>query len=313
MQGLLDMGVCPETLPGHQDYAAARGTFEKAWGVTLPQGGRDALGILEGIEKGKIRFLYLAGTNPLVSFPESGRWRKALEKVEFLVVQDILASTLTALAHVVLPGAAPTEKSGSVTSLDHRVNCLARATAPPGEAREDWEILAELYRRVTTKDRPLFVDALLAEIKDLVPIYSDVCFPGEGRCRPCLKEPYLPEAHTLRYTPVDQPPLPAPGLQLVSGKILFHFGTTSTGAEGPLAVAPAGYVEMHPADAAACGVQAEGRVHIVSATGSTQAPVRLNDRLPQGLLFAPYHFADVNIQQIIPANSNRVSVQVNRA
>ena len=313
MQGLLDMGVCPEFLPGQQDYAAARAPFEKAWQATLPEGGRDALGILEGIESGEVKFLYLAATNPLVAFPEAGRWRKALEKVEFLVVQDILASDLTALADVVLPGSGFAEKSGSVTSLDQRVNCLTKATEAPGEAREDLAILADIYQRLLGPHHSFSPDSLVAEIRALVPLYADVCFPGPGLCRPCLKEPYAPAAGSLRFTPVAIEPAVVSGLQLVSGKILAHFGTTTTYADGCLAVAPAGYVEMNPANAEACGVKDGSRIQLTSACGSTVAKVIFSSKVPAGVLFAPYHFADTAIQQLVPTGSNRVTVQVARA
>ena len=313
MQGLLDMGVCPEYLPGQQDYAAAKEAFGKSWQATLPAGGLDALGILAGIESGAIKFLYLAATNPLVSFPEAGRWRKALEKVEFLVVQDILASELTTLADVVLPGSGFAEKTGSVTSLDQRVNCLAKATTAPGEAREDLTILAELYRQLLGPQHGFSVEELTAEIKTLAPLYADVCFPGNGACRPCLKEPYAPVAGSLRFLPVTAEPPVVTGLQLVTGKILSHFGTTTTFADGCLAVAPAGYVEMNPVNAEACGVKDGGRVKLSSRCGSTLAKVKFSEQVPAGVLFAPYHFADTAVQQLLPSSGNRVTVEVAKA
>jgi len=313
MQSLLDMGVYPESLPGYQEYTSAKSKFEKAWQVKLPEGGRDALGILEGIEKGEIRFLYLAATNPLVSFPESGRWRKALGKVEFLVVQDILSSDLTEMADVVLPGTSFAEKTGSVTSLDHRVSCLGKALAPVGEAREDREILADLYARVSgNAPQSLNAEALLNEVKELTSLYGEICFTGQGGCRPCLKEPYAPEDKSLTYVPVEGSPA-EDVLQLLSGKILYHFGTTSTFAEGCLEVAPSGYIEIHPDDAEAFGVKQGGRIKVTSSTGSAQGPVLISNNVPKGLLFAPYHFSDLNIQQVIPQGRNRAQVEVSKA
>ncbi|MFA5515256.1 MAG: molybdopterin-dependent oxidoreductase [Desulfuromonadales bacterium] len=313
MQGLLDMGVYPESLPGYQAYGESAGKFEKAWGVKLPANGRDALGILEGIEKGAIKVLYLAATNPLVSFPDSNRWRKALQKVDFLVVQDILASELTDLAHVVLPGVSPAEKEGSVTSLDHRVACLGQAVSPRGEARADWEIFADLYRRLRPKDAAFDSEAMLLEMKQLTPLYSEVCFTGNGMCRPCLKDAYRPEDKSLLYAPAKGGVAPAKGMELLTGKILFHFGTTSTYAEANLEVAAKGYIEMHPADAQAYGVKDGGTIRVTSAIGFFQGPVRISDRVQPGLLFAPYHFCDMNVQQIMPVGHNRVAVQIDKA
>lgn len=309
MQGLLDMGVYPEALPGYHDYQSAGARFEKAWGTRLPAGGRNALQILEGIERGEIKILYLAAANPL-NFPDSGRWRKALEKVEFLVVQDILSSDLTALAHVVLPGASAAEKSGSVTSLDGRISCLGQAVSPRGNAREDWDILADLYRRIQPRLAYFNAEAVLAEIKDVTGLYGDVCLTGTGRCKPCLKEPYRPAEKGLSYSPVDGGAA-AGGMQLLTGKILFHFGTTTTQSEGCLEVAPTGFIEMHPEDAAACGVGEGGVVRLTSPAGSAQGQVKVSGKVQKGLLFAPYHFRDVNPQQLIPAG-NRVAVQVSK-
>ena len=310
-QGLLDMGTAPEFLPGYQDYAQAKGKFETAWKVALPEGGRDALGILEGIEQGEVKVLYLAATNPLVSFPEAGRWRKALEKVEFLIVQDIFDSELSNLADVVLPGVTFAEKEGTVTSLDNRVSPIKQAIPVIGDARADWEIFAELYNRVSPKGGKVYPDMVMQELKELTGLYTDVCTAGDGWCVSCQKAAYRPEEKGLCYVPASGGH-PAEGLQLLTGKILFHFGTTSTFAEGNLAVAPTGYIEMNPADAAARQIADGDRIQVRSAVGSAEGPVRFSEKIPAGLAFAPYHFADVAIQQAIPAGSNRTAVEIEK-
>jgi formate dehydrogenase alpha subunit len=312
MQGLLDMGVYPESLPGYQPYASAAAKFEAAWGVKLPKGGRNALEILAGIEQGSIKALYLAATNPL-TFPESGRWRKALAKLALLVVQDILPSEVTEMAHVVLPGSSFAEKSGSVTALDGRVSCLAQAIKPVGEAREDWEILAELYNRLVPGHGQIQPQQLLGEAKSLTDLYGDICLAGSGRCQPCLRAPFRPGPKSLKYSTVTLSSPVAAGLQLLSGKLLFHFGTTTTFAAGPLQVAPCGYVEIHPEDAARAGLVDGGQVKVSSAIGSIQGPVRLSENVPQGLLFAPHHFAELNVQSLLPTGQNRVAVQISKA
>lgn len=307
MQGLLDMGVCPELLPGGHDYTAGA-PFAKAWNVPLPAGGCNAGEILAGIESGEIRALYLAATNPLVSFPESARWRKALEKIEFLVVQDILATELTLMADVVLPGATPFEKSGTVTAADQRINVLRKALDPVGEAREDGAILAELYARLSGGVRPEMSTVQL-EIKQLSGIYNDTCFVTDAAC---WKTSFSPADKSLRYTAVAPQTAPTDDLQLLSGKILFHFGTTSTCAPGPNEVAPCGYIEMNAVDADRIGVKDGDAVKVVTTVGETAGPARVSSKVPAGLIFAPYHFADVNIQQVIPADTNLVTVQVTK-
>ena len=311
MQGLLDMGVYPEGLPGYQSYADDAEKFGAAWNAQLPNGGLDADGILQGIEAGRIDFLYLAATNPL-SFPNAGRWRKALEQVDCLVVQDILPTEVTRLAKVVLPGASFAEKGGSVTSLDQQVRTLEAAIRPPGEAREDWDILADLYARLTGTPLTLGRAAVLAEVGGLSGLYGDICFVGGEGNRTCLKQPFRPAAQQFKYRPVSGSDSGA-GLQLLSGKSLFHFGTTSTWAPSQCELVPEGRIEMHPQDAAAARLKDGESVKLSSASGTAYGKLQLSRTVPEGLLFAPYHFTGQGISHLLPDGSNRTAVTVSKA
>ena len=311
MQGLLDMGVCPEKLPGFQSYEENKAKFAKAWNCELPAGGQNAEGILQAIEAGKIRFLYLAATNPQ-SFPNSSRWMKALEKVEVLVVQDILPTAVTKLATVVLPGASFAEKAGSVTSLDQRVRSLEQAIRPVGAAREDWDIFAELYGRLSKSPVTFSRSSILTELGSLTSLYGDICFTGEDRHRPCLKQPYSPAGKSLTYQLISGDE-EVQGLQLLSGKSLSHFGTTSTWAAGPLEVEAEGLIQISAEDAKAAGVKDGDKLKLTSATGSTVGKITISAAVPPGLLFAPYNFSELGIQQLIPDGNNRTQVQLAKA
>lgn len=311
IQGMLDMGLCPEYLPGFQPYAESRERFGKAWKTELPEGGLDAMGILEGIEAGTVKFLYLAATNPL-NFPNARRWRKALEKVEFLVVQDILPTEVTKLAKVVLPGASWAEKGGSVTSLDNRVRSLEKAIASPGDAREDWEILAGLFGRLQKQAVSISRSEILAEVSSLSSLYGDICFAGDERNRPCLKQPYRSQPKGFHYqTPVvDEVET---GLQLVSVKSIYHFGSTSTWSAGPLEVEKQGVIRISPQDAATAGIVDGGQVRLTSRIGTTTGPVQIDESLSGGLVIAPYHFADLGIQGMLDDGSNRIGIELAKA
>ncbi len=304
--GLIDAGVAPELLPGLQDYTASKERFASSWHTTLPEGGTDAAGILAGIEQGTIHALFLAGTNPLVGFPDSGRWRKALQKLDFLVVQDILSSDLTRMATVVLPGAASAEKRGSVTALDQRVNKLRIAVAPPGEARPDLAILSDLFARLTGKPEPS-EGAIRQEMMDLCGNYAEVCQNLDQR-NFCWKQAYAPaEGGLLAATPELTSPQAA-DLQLLIGKCPFQFGTTTTYSAANNELAPAGLIIVNPEDAAKLGVVDGGRLKVTGPAGSASGKVMIHTMVPAGLLAAANNFADMNIQQIVPGSSNCVAV-----
>ena len=310
-QGLIDAGVAPEFLPGLVDYTAGKEKFAASWHTALPEGGADADGILSGIEAGTIRALFLAATNPLISFPESARWRKALEKLDLLVVQDILASDLTRLATVVLPGAASAEKRGSVTALDQRVSTLRVAVAPPGEARPDLAILSELFARLTGKPEPS-EKAIRQEMMELSGGYADVCLNLEQRSF-CWKQAYAPaEQSLLAATPELTTPA-AVDLQLLVGKCSFQFGTTTTYSKANNELAPEGLIFVNPEDAVKLGVANGGQLKVTGPAGSTRGKVMVHAMVPPGLLTASDNFADMNIQQIMPSGSNCVAVTASKA
>ena len=308
-QGLLNMGVSPENLPGFQPYSENKGKFAKAWSCDLPDGGLDAEGILQGIEAGTIRFLYLAATNPQ-NFPNSSRWLKALEKVEVLVVQDIFPSEMTSLATVVLPGCSYAEKTGSFTSLDHVVRSFNPAIRPVGQSREDLEIFAELYGRLKKTPYTLSQADLFAEVSDLTTLYADAEVLDDER-RTCLQSLSQVADQGLKYQLVTAAPV-AEGLQLLTGTSATHFGTTSTWAPAPLEVEPEGVLNLNAEDAKVAGVATGDNLKLTSSTGSTIGKVVISESVPAGLIFAPNNFTALGIQQLMSDGDNLTAVKMEK-
>jgi ferredoxin-nitrate reductase len=118
-----------------------------------PEMPKDILTMLEVAERGEIEFLWVIGTNPLVSIPDQNRTRKILEKL-FVVVQDPFIDTESvAMADVYFPAAMWGEKTGCVTNAERNVNLLLKAVDPPGQARPDLDIFVEVANRLGFKDR----------------------------------------------------------------------------------------------------------------------------------------------------------------
>ncbi|MEA3544376.1 MAG: molybdopterin-dependent oxidoreductase [Thermodesulfobacteriota bacterium] len=309
-QGVLDMGVYPENLPGFQPYAENKARFAKAWNCDLPEGGLDADGILQEIEAGTVRFLYLAATNPQ-SFPNSSRWLKALAKVEVLVVQDIFPSDITRLATVVFPGSSYAEKSGSFTSLDQTVRSFNRAIRPVGQSREDGEIFTELYGRLYKTSVTFSRADIFSEINELTSLYAGASYLDDDR-RTCLRKPHQVADQSLQYQLISLD-CKVEGLQLLSGTSSGHFGTTSTWAPAPLEVEPEGLIWLSAVDASEAGVIDGDKLKLTSATGSTVGKVLISESVPQGLIFAPHNFTELGIQQLMPDGENLTSVQIVKA
>ncbi|MCA1796658.1 MAG: molybdopterin-dependent oxidoreductase, partial [Geobacteraceae bacterium] len=244
-----------------------------------------------------------------VTYPESQRWRKALQKVEYLVVQDILESELTAMANVVLPAASFAEKSGTYIACDNTAGLLRQALKPCGNARTDVEILASLYSAATGKVAKAYPAPLRAELNDLCGLFEALKVSGDKYLSPGVKKAYKPAPAGLSFSEFKSAK-PASAKVLVVGKMHAHTGVTSTYAPGALEIAPRGYIEINTEDAAKAGVKDGDKLTLTSAVGSFSALVRVSTYIPAGILFAPYHFADMNAMQAIPATQRSVDVEI---
>lgn len=304
IRGLLDMGVAPDHFPGHQTDGT---TFEKAWGKKLPAAaGKDLWQIIEGIEQGSVKALYLLGCDPVASFPEGERIRKALEKLELLIVQDPFPGEAAKMAHVVFPSSVAAEKNGTFTTIDGRVQPLAKAVAPSGDAREDWDILTELYNRLTGESRIHSPAAVLDEVAALVPAYASV-----GRTGGTITA--QPRSGGLALAPVSARAVAGSPTTLLVGTILYHSGTTTTWSKNNLEIIPKGYIEIHPNDAAKLGIAEGGKVRLSAGSVKVEGTAKITPRVQPGLLFAPSHFRGMNVNALLSRDGGVVPVTVEKA
>lgn len=224
-RGAWDMGAHPVFGPG---YSLLSG-----------DAGLDCDSMLDNASKGEMDFLYVIGDDILAMYPDRAFAESAMEKVGFLVVQDIFLSDTGKVADLVLPGASFVEKTGTVTNQEGRVQPIKPLRKPPGQAREDLRIIADIGSMLS-KDEAFTgrVDAetVMEEIKKDVPMYGDVECDEEG-CRGFLiggvkkRELTCTDVGDEDTTPLkDDAKYP---YYLVTGNHLFGSGTL-TGASGML-------------------------------------------------------------------------------
>jgi anaerobic selenocysteine-containing dehydrogenase len=192
VQGALDMGVMPDYFPGYgkvgADSAAALGSV---WNAVLPETpGMNAVDMMRGITNGRLASLYIMGDDPVGSDPELAA---TLQRLEFLVVQDIFLTETAKLANVVLPAASFIEKSGTITTIERRLRRITEAEVPLMESKADWEIIQELARQIGAPMNYPSAAAIMKELKTIVPMYRDLAI---GACWP-------PEQSPLRGTIAD--------------------------------------------------------------------------------------------------------------
>ena len=181
--GAMDMGAVPNLLPGRLplEDGQARKTWEKNWNIKIsPDPGLNMVRMIEAAESGRLKALYIMGENPLRALPQPQRIKAALEKLDFVVVQDILNNEIVKAADVALPGAAVSEKSGSFTNLEGRIQSVAPVVPPPGTAKPDWEILDLLATRLGSQKPYGSVENIRKEIRSLVSPYAEMSSHGQS-------------------------------------------------------------------------------------------------------------------------------------
>jgi NADH-quinone oxidoreductase subunit G len=280
--GLLVMGE-----KNNSQGAADLGIYPKASGL-------NATAIIDAAAAGTVKTLYIAGENPVVSYPNRAKVEKALDAVEFLVVADLFLTETALLADVVLPAVSFAEKSGTFTSLGRRLQQVKQAIKPLGLAKSDFEIMNTL--NVSLGGRSYANQSeLFAEIAANVPAYagiSQAALGDTGKLLPVALAPKLVAVAAPALAPV------AGKMALVTGSALYHSGTMSRFGEGPLLVCPNGYAEFCQADAKELKLADGDAVTVKSDTGSVTLAVKVGLRVPKGVIFAPYHFGDNSINSI---------------
>jgi ferredoxin-nitrate reductase len=323
-----ETGLLANQLPGYRfvNNSEHRQELERFWqlpaGAISPRPGLTAVEMFRGLESGKVRAIWIAATNPAASLPDLHQVRRALERAELVIVQDVYHPTeTTRFADVLLPAANWAEKEGTTTNSERMVSFSERLINPPGVAKPDWEIIAAMARamglpefdysnraavwneyRLTTTGRPCDMTGISAERlkreKNLqwpCPVsdhpgakrrYLEQRFPTtSGRAKFVAHAPQLPKEPIDREFP----------LVLTSGRIYAHWHTlTRTGKADKLVKRdPEPYVEIHPSDAERMRLSEGQLMSIQSRRGTVRLPARFCESLRPGLLFAPFHWGDL--------------------
>jgi predicted molibdopterin-dependent oxidoreductase YjgC len=300
------MGVLPGFLPGFSEVGdeKARGVFEESWKGSLPpQPGAHAMEMIKAAGEGRLRALYLAGENPLLNYPESDYTQKALESLDFLVVQDLFLTPTARLADVVLPVASFAEKKGTYTSFERRVQALSPALPVMEGAKTDLEIVCELSRRMGYAMQASGPEEVLKEISMLVPLYAEINYDALGEGGKIVASPPGGTQKSYSFVPLETAE-PAGGMDgdypllLRTGSMLFHSGSLSTHAPALNEIGSGGWVEVSPADAGTYGLGEGQKVMVASRKGSLEAKVKISRKQAKGIVYIPCHFASHPVNRL---------------
>lgn len=312
VQGAGDMGCLPAVLPGYQKVQSqeARKGWGAAWGTELsPEPGITKISALQKIIDGEIQALYIMGENTAVSDSNAAHTRRALEAAEFLVVQDLFLTETAELADVVLPAASFAEVDGTFTNSERRVQRIRKAVDPPGLAKPDWLIIAELSERLGYHAPYQHPSQIWDEVREATPILHGISYARieqQGIQWPCPDDDHpgttflhegefvsgMGQFQRVDYLPAGEAPDEEFPFLLTTGRrrSTYHTGTMTGRAAGFERLVPNEWLEVHPDDAERLSLVDGEPVDLVSRRGRVTIRVKVTDRSPPGVVFTSFAF-----------------------
>jgi predicted molibdopterin-dependent oxidoreductase YjgC len=281
--------------------------------------------MVDAAELGAIKAYYVMGENPMMSEPDLRHARHVMEKLDFVLVQDIFMNETAEYADVILPAASFAEKEGTFTNSDRRVQLIRKALDSPGEARPDWQIICDLAQRVEQKigreksagfeftSPALIWDEMARLTPPFQGITHDRLVKESGVHWPCPTEdhpgtPYLFEdtfprgrgqLTPLEYNPSEELPDKEYPFILSTGRVLYHWhGGTLTRRSKLDDIYPEPTVEVHPDDASKLGIKAGDWINVRSRRGKIKVKTLVTERSPEGMVFIPFHFAEAAANEL---------------
>ncbi|NOZ69387.1 MAG: NADH-quinone oxidoreductase subunit NuoG [Deferribacteres bacterium] len=302
-QGLIDTGCVPDMLPGGRPVNVPdfRGKFEAAWKAAVPDTeGLTLLEIIEGAKKGNIKALYVMGDNPVRNIPHSSFVKEALQSLDFLVVQDIFLSETAEMADVVLPALGWTEKSGTYTNLERRIQLLRKAVET-SSGMEDWRILSELSRKMGVPANYSESEDVMRELARVSPLHRDLTY-GEIAAGDALwpyhGEPLRGEMYEVPEI-VDAARDYNADFYLAVDKPLFHSGTLSRRSRALMKICPEATVRIGAAGAARLGLKDGDKVRLSTSAGSCEAPVSIDETIVDNRVFLSGNFTGSGVYDLM--------------
>ncbi len=297
VQGSCDMGCLPDFLPGYKLLDSENiKRLEKLWKVKLPiENGMTEVEIIESAPE-KILGMYIIGENPMVSHPNLNIIEQALENLEFLVVQDAFMTETARMADIVLPVALFSEKTGTVTNTERRVQLIKRAVKPVG--RTDMEIIIMLAEKMGFKEQFNYScsEDVFNEIRKAVPQYAKMTYKKLDKQtmqwpngKKIIFENQIPNA---RFYPIGYKNTKKDRkFFIISHRSLEHYntGTFSRRVDVLRKIKNENILDINNEDARMLGVKTGDFVRAVSDFGEIRIKVNVTDKVPRCVVAVENH------------------------
>ncbi|HKE92830.1 MAG TPA: formate dehydrogenase subunit alpha [Povalibacter sp.] len=325
VQGSCDMGSFPHEFSGyrHVSDAAVRGSFEKAWGVSLlSEPGLRIPNMFEAALDGSFRALYIQGEDMAQSDPDTQHVQAALSAMECVIVQDLFLNETAKYAHVFFPGSSFLEKDGTFTNAERRISRVRKVMEPLG-GMADWEVTQAFSNLLGYPMNYTHPSQIMDEIAALTPTFTGVTYEKLDRlgsiqwpCNAAAPDgtPTMHVGQFVRgkgkfyrtdYVPTEERSTSRYPLLLTTGRILsqYNVGAQTRRTEN-VVWHDEDRLEIHPHDAEARGIAHNDWVGIVSRAGETVLRADVTERVQPGVVYTTFHFPESGANVVTTDNSD---------
>ncbi len=317
VQGASDAGLIPWMYPDYQvvDGKENQNIYEKFWNKEMdPERGLTVVEIINAIHNDQIKAMYIMGENPAMSDPDQKHARKALAKLDHLVVQDIFLTETAWHADVILPSSAHAEKTGTYTNTNRTVQMGRQVLPPPGDARQDWWITQAIAQRMGLDWSYLHPSDVFNEMCQIMDSLKNITWerldkenaitypceaPDSSGSEYIFRESFPTANGRGKIVPARLiPPAELPDeefpLILTTGRLLEHWHTGSMTRRATVLdhLEPEAIVSMNRWDMKRMSINPGEEVQVKTKRGSIVIKVRSDKEIPEGMVFIPFCFAE---------------------
>jgi formate dehydrogenase major subunit len=331
VQGASDFGSMPNILSGYQKVEDPEviARFEQGWNVKMPTTkGLDNHEMIDAIHQGKLKAMYLKGEDTITSDANENDVRKALEELEFLVVQEVILSETARYADVVLPASPSLEKDGTFTNTERRIQRVYQVFEPLGESKPDWRIIQDIANALGADWKYTHPSEVMDEVASLTPMFAGVNYQrledyktlqwpvaADGSDQPLLFTEKFPfpdgkaNFYPLEWIEPCEQVSDEFDLHLNNGRLLEHFeaGNMTFRSKGIMEETPNTWVEISPELAADRGVETGRWVRLRSKYGQVKVQVLVTDRVQGKQIYLPLNSSEQPVNRLTGAGIDRAT------
>ena len=325
VQGACDMGCLPNYYPGYKkiDNEDDRKFFEKFWNVKLnPNIGLKTPEMIDSAIDNNLKLMYIMGEDPVLTDSDSNNVKKALNNLEFLIVQDLFLTETAKYANVFLPANNYSEKDGTFTNTERRVQRVRKAVSSPDLCKNDWEIICDIARTFIKNDNRKEdsfkfkkSEEIFEEIRSCIKNYKGITYKRinkNGLQWPCtdIKHKGTLYLHKNKFNNQKGIMIPVeykrsaeivdkkyPFL-LNTGRMLYHYNVSTENSKTLRKIYPFERAQINPIDAKKYNLNKNSIISISSRRGIIRSNIQITDIVPKGMIFMTIHYKGSPVNEL---------------